>query len=132
MRAIIERTIRDGHETNRTPDDQLATCPVCGLSADLEGTLNIEFDASGDRDGVDVNPYGEYDAVSFSCRTCGLVLDSRRLIQASGVLEHWEVPWDDVQRILDAQSEDLWAEYEASGDRADYERDEADGENEPW
>lgn len=113
--AATERAITDAHrnDPNRTLSEQLAPCPVCKLPARVDGHLWARYEAiynerTGDQ--IDIVPVGEFDAERLSCSTCGLVLDGD-LLDASGALENWEVPADDVQQEADSHAEAMWEMY---------------------
>lgn len=113
--AATERAITEAHNANphRTLSDQLAPCPVCHLPARLDGRLwatyeGIYSERTGDQ--IDIVPMGEYDAERLSCSTCGLVLDGD-LLDASGALENWEVPHEDVEREADNHAAAIWEMY---------------------
>lgn len=98
---------------DRHPGDDL---PRLSIPATVEGELSLDFDVSVDHDGsVSGGAFGVFDATSLRCPTCDLVLDSPSLVNRSGAMEGFEVPWEDVRALEDYDSERSWAAWEAAG-----------------
>lgn len=99
--AIMREVLGTRLAVNNSADPtvQWIACPVCDLPACLFG----EFEPEADFDMVDgeycaVGIYHEFVPIQFICQTCRLDLDSRELIERSGILEEWEVSDDDLRR----------------------------------
>ena len=89
------------------PSVQWICCAVCGLPARLYGDLELEADFDyGDGQAYVSGVYFEYVPKELNCPTCQLNLDSRKLVERSGLLENWELDDNDRSRWED----DLTAE----------------------
>ncbi len=96
------------------PTIQCMPCPVCDMPAGLFG----EFEPEPEYDRIDgemmaVGVYHEYVPEQLFCQTCRLHLDSRELVERSGVLDNWEVSDDDRERWDKiVAEEELWNDKE--------------------
>ena len=83
------------------PTTQWVPCAVCGLPAQLFGEFEPEPDYDREGDEVWISGfYYNFIPTLFHCQSCGLNLDSRGLIEESGMLDTWE---------LDQMDGDRWA-----------------------
>ena len=81
------------------PSVQWVSCEVCGLPARLYGDLELEADYDvGDGQAYISGVYFEFVPKGLSCPTCQLNLDSRKLVDRSGILEDWELNDRDRRR----------------------------------
>ena len=78
------------------PSVQWVRCEVCDLPARLYGDLELEADFDvGDGQVYVSGVYFEFVPKGLNCPTCQLNLDSRKLVERSGLLKDWELSdWD--------------------------------------
>lgn len=93
-------------------DEQGLACPVCETSGIAYGEFDVETSDAWWEDGEpNVDAWVQFTATAFTCRMCGLHLDSPAEIAAANVATTWEVPGADPSDFLSTYDED--AAYEA-------------------
>jgi len=76
-------------------EEQLLDCPACGTPALVSGILDLDYDEDWDhREGILVGVH--LAGVTFiprrlGCRACGLELDGREELEATGIEQPWEL-----------------------------------------
>jgi len=94
------------------PTIQWAPCTVCGQPARLFGDIESEpeYDIEDDEYWIS-GFYFSFIPTGLYCQSCGLNLDSRGLVEQSGVLESWEfdqVDGDRWERLEQDAWDDQW------------------------
>ena len=103
LKAFTEASTVQLEMRREVPHHQIVVCPACNLPALVEGEV---YEAGWD---VDVDRYGdpisahlmhEFHGALLRCPTCELVLNRPELVEASGVLEDWELSNSDYEFML--------------------------------